>query len=261
MLNMPVDQPLTLKPRQTIRSTVVQTGERSWRLEIPAGKGGQYRLAQIDDYSGQPRSRFRWQAPVSIALRARLSATELPGTWGFGLWNDPFSFTLGLGGMGQRFPALPRAAWFFYASPPNYLSFQDDLPAQGFLAATFSAPDLPVPLLAAGSLLLPLALLPPIGKLLRQGVHALVAQGASLTEVDVTRWHHYRLDWKQDAVSFCVDEQEIYVTQVVPSGKLGLVLWIDNQYAAWTPAGKLSYGFLTNPQPAWLELENLTIKD
>ena len=240
---------------------MLQTGACSWRLEIPAGAGGQYRLAQIDDYTSLARSRLPWQAPLKMTLRARVSAEDLPGTWGFGLWNDPFSFSVGLGGMSQRFPALPRAAWYFYASPQNYLSFRDDLPAQGFLAATFQSPELPAPLMALGSLLLPLALVPALGKLLRRAARRWVVQGAGLAAVDSTEWHNYALEWSPKEVRFWIDEALIYSTQAAPSGKLGLVVWIDNQYAAWTPPGKLRYGFLANPQPAWLEIDDFAIKD
>jgi len=57
--------------------------------------------------------------PCTFSLHARLSGTDLPGTWGFGLWNDPFGLSLGFGGQAARLPALPQAAWFMHASPPN----------------------------------------------------------------------------------------------------------------------------------------------
>ena len=34
-------------------------------------------------------------------------------------------------------PTVPQAAWFFWSSPASYLSFRDDLPANGMLAQTF----------------------------------------------------------------------------------------------------------------------------
>ncbi len=117
-----------------------------WRLSLPPGPAGQYRWAQLDDYIPLPRRRFLWTPPVRLSLEARVSAPGLPGTWGFGFWNDPFQASLGLGGTARRLPALPNAAWFFYASPPNFLAFRDDLPAQGLLAATFRLPLLPAPL-------------------------------------------------------------------------------------------------------------------
>lgn len=244
----------SLKPSLT-PGAVVTTGKPGlWHLEIPAGLEGRYRLAQIDDYKDLRRSQFRWQPPFHLSLKARVSAQNIPGTWGFGLWNDPFSFSLGLGGGTRRFPALPDTAWFFYAAPPNYLSFRDDLPGQGFLAATFRSAPVPAPLLAAGGLALPLLLVPALARLLRRSVRALVRQSTALVEVDVTAWHTYSLDWT-DTVRLFMDGQVLLDTLIVPRGPLGLVIWIDNQYAAFPPMGRLQYGFSANPEPAWMEVE------
>ena len=225
--------------------------DTSW---IPAGPAGRYRLAQLDDYRGLSRRRFRWNPPFHLALKARASAQNLPGTWGFGLWNDPFSFSLGLGGGTRRFPALPNAAWFFFAAPQNYLSFRDVLPAQGFLVATFRSERLPAPLLAVGGLALPLLLLPGLAGLLRRAARAMVQQSAVQIDHDVTSWHTYELEWK-NTVRLSVDEQTVLDTTVTPRGPLGLVLWIDNQFAAFPPDGRLEYGFSASPKPAWVELK------
>jgi hypothetical protein len=125
-----------LKERLAAGGSVNQTESSSWRLEIPAGPGGRYRLAQLDDYHDLPRRALLWRPPLRLSLKARASSEDIPGTWGFGLWNDPFGFAFLKGG-GVRLPVAPNAAWFFFASPPNYLSLRDDLPAQGGLAATF----------------------------------------------------------------------------------------------------------------------------
>jgi hypothetical protein len=237
---------------------VVQlTGPGGWRLEIPAGPAGRYRLAQLDDHQGRGRGEFIWQPPLSLRLRARASAAELPGTWGFGLWNDPFSLSLGLGGGTRRFPALPNAAWFFFASPPNYLSFRDDLPAQGALAATFAARPWPAVLLALGSPALTLLLAPGLAQVLRRLARLVIHQGAAALELEATAWHSYRIDWETQAVRFYVDEALVYTTPAAPQGPLSLVLWIDNQYAALPRRGRLAYGTLANPEPAWIELENV----
>jgi hypothetical protein len=249
-----------LQTRHTAGAAVAPGQGELWRLVIPEGRGEVYRLAQLDDYAALPRRRLPWKPPLQMRLKARVSAPELPGTWGFGLWNDPFSLSLGLGGMGRRSPTLPNAAWFFYASQPNYLSFRDDLPAQGLLAATFASPRLPVWMAALGALSLPLALAPPLGRLARGAVRRLVRQGAALVQVDLTEWHAYSLEWMETTVEFRVDGEAVCATPAAPRGPLGLVLWIDNQYAAWTPDGRLRYGFLPNPQPAWLEIVDLTIE-
>src|SRR5690242_8468854 len=121
-----------LSPRVSPGASLTPTG-RGWRFEIPAGPAGTYRLAQLDDYSALPRGRFPLNAPASLSLRCRVSGSPLPGTWGFGFWNDPFGFSLGLQGTTPRLPALPNAAWFFHASAKNHLSLQDHLPGSGFL--------------------------------------------------------------------------------------------------------------------------------
>jgi hypothetical protein len=54
-----------------------------------------------------------------------------------------------------------------------------------------------------------------------------------------------------------VDEVLTLKTPTAPRGPLGLVLWIDNQYAAFPPNGRLGYGMLANPEPAWLEIRDI----
>ena len=250
---------LTLKTHLTPGADV-QTGPEAghWRLEIPPGSAGRYRLAQLDDYAARKRAAFPWEPPFTLTLRARVSAAEVPGTWGFGLWNDPFSLSLGLGGGSRRFPALPNAAWFFFASPQNYLSFRDDLPASGLLAQTFRAPALPAPLLALGGLGFPLLLWPRLARALRPLFRAFIQEESFAPGIDVTQWHRYTLDWRVDGVSFKVGDQT-FETGITPQAPLGLVIWIDNQYAAFPPSGQLAYGTLENPQSAWLEIEEMAI--
>ena len=246
-----------------------------WHLELPAGPAGVYRWVQMDDYLDRPRRKFNWTPPFRLELRARVSAADLPGTWGFGLWNDPFSVSLGLGGAAARLPALPNTAWFFYAGEPNYLAFRDSHPAQGLLAATFAAPRIPSLLLAPAALALPLLSLPPAARRLRRVLAALIRESAASLataspataslaaaspSADPTAWHAYRLDWTARRVVFAVDGLEVAATPVAPAGPLGLVLWIDNQYAAFPPSGKLRMGSSASPGPAWLELAGINVE-
>ncbi|MBN2391434.1 MAG: hypothetical protein JXR84_11960 [Anaerolineae bacterium] len=248
-----------LDVRTTSGAEVVSPASGQWRLCIPGGQGGGYRLAQLDDYSTLPRTRFRWYPPVSLELRARVSAVDLPGTWGFGLWNDPFTASLGMAGTARRLPALPEAAWFFCASPPNYLALHDTHPAQGLLAATFASRRISAPLLAVALPALPLLAWSLTARWLRMAARRFVVEDALLLDLDPTQWHSYRLDWCRDAVSFAVDGEPCFSTPVAPRAPLGLVLWIDNQYAAFPPDGRLRFGTLPNPL-AWLELADLTIQ-
>ncbi len=246
-----------LQKNLTAGASVQALGEQTWRLEIPAGEKGRYRLAQLDDYGRGRRSDFSWRAPFKLALRGRASAKDIPGTWGFGLWNDPFGMAILSGAEALRLPALPNAAWFFFASAPNYLSLRDDLPAQGGLAATFRSPRWPSLLLAPGLLALPLLLLPPTARLLRRFAGRFVRQDAVQLKLDPLEWHAYTLEWRADRAIFGVDGETVLDTAVVPRGPLGLVLWVDNQYAALPPDGRLSFGSLANPAPAWIEIAGL----
>jgi hypothetical protein len=56
-----------------------------------------------------------------------------------------------------------------------------------------------------------------------------------------------------------VDEALVLETPVSPRPPLGLVIWIDNQYAAWGPDGKIGFGVLENTKPAWLEIKDLDL--
>lgn len=243
----------------TPNAAVTNPDDDTWRLSIPAGPAGQYRLAQLDDYSPLSRKRFPWQAPLTLSLQARASSETIPGTWGFGLWNDPFSLSLGFGGGIRRLPNLPQIAWFFFASEHNHLSLQDDLPANGPLAMTFSSTRLPPALLALTSPALPLLALPPAARLIRRLTSSLIRQDAVALSVSATEWHTYALTWKPNGVTFQVDGEIILETTMAPKPPLGLVLWLDNQYAAFPPNGRLGYGTLSVDSPRWIEIKTLKI--
>jgi hypothetical protein len=236
-------------------------GENFWRLEIASDPRPAYRLAQLDDHTQLARSDFHWKPPLTLSLQARVSSQDLPGTWGFGFWNDPFSFLLGGDRKHLRFPTLPDAAWFFHASPQNYLSFRDDLPACGFLAATFSSQKVPPALLALASPALSLTLLRQTAQIVRRVLRSKVNQAAASIELDVTEWHTYSLKWENGLVIYRRDEIELLRTDVVPHSPLSLVIWIDNQFAALPPAGRLSYGTLPNPESAWMEVRQIKLLD
>jgi len=259
----------------------------AFRLSIPAGASDKYRLAQLDDYTKLARGRFPLRSPRSLSLSARASSNSIPGTWGFGLWNDPFGLSLGFGGNPFRLPALPNAVWFFGASQKSYLSFRSEfLPDQssaegaahskgsvstvgldtgeksprptrtavnGFLAQSFRSPRFH-PLLILAGLALPFS-----RKTTRRLMGNVIGEDGVRLSLDVTEWHDYRLDWREDRVAFEVDEGLVSESSVSPHPPLGLVIWIDNQYAAFTPEGKIGFGVLANSEPAWLEIENLEI--
>jgi hypothetical protein len=232
-----------------------------WRLSLPAGKANVYRWGQLDDYLNLARSSFLWRQPLKLALSARVSTAQAPGTWGFGFWNDPFNVSAGIGGTRRRLPVLPNCAWFFYASPDNYLALRDNHPAQGFLAATFSSPLIPPALLAVGLPGLPLLAMSSAARIFRRFLRSFVKESAALLDVDVTALHSYQLDWDAREVRFLVDSETKFKTPVSPLGRLGLVMWIDNQFAAFHPDGRVRFGTLDNPEPVWLELSAISVHE
>jgi len=269
-----------------------------FRLTIPAGDNRQYRVAQLDDYAKLSRGHFPAHPPWTLSLLARASASSLPGTWGFGLWNDPFGLSLGFGGNPWRLPALPNAAWFFHASQENYLSLQschsplgkphnsdkanpkgsaiaaneqgiasdiqrprNDMPANGFMAQAFRSPAIPSTLLAlAGIPALPLLATRKSRGVLRKLAGRAVREDGVRLGVDATQWRGYRLEWSPMRCAFWVDDALVLESPVSPRPPLGLVIWIDNQYAAFTPEGKIGFGVLANTEPAWLEVKNVDVK-
>lgn len=243
-----------LTPHHTQGAQVEEISRGSqYRLTIPAGPAKEYRLSQIDDYAQTPRGKFPLRPQLSLSLSARASSNSIPGTWGFGFWNHPFGLSLGFGGTGLRLPALPNAVWFFHASQENYLSFRDDKPARGFIAQTFHAPKFH-PLLILAGLAFPFS-----RKTTRRLMGKVIGEDGVRLGVDVTQWHRYQLDWRAEQVSFEVDDVPVFESHVSPNPPLGLVIWVDNQYAAFTPEGKIGFGVLENPEPAWLEIKDLDL--
>ena len=258
-----------LKPQFTPSARVEEISSDSsyYRLTIPSGKANTYRLAQLSDYTHVSRDRFPQRYGFSLSLSARVSSDSIPGTWGFGLWNDPFGMSLGYGGKPFRVPALPNAVWFFGASEENYLSFKDSAgldtrrqgaftrPAavNGFLAQSFRSPRFH-PLLILAGLALPFSRITT-----RRLLSKIIEEDGIELGVDPTEWHRYRFEWSEKRVSFEVDDAQVFESDVSPNPPLGLVIWIDNQYAAFTPEGKIRFGVLENPEPAWLEIKDLEV--
>jgi hypothetical protein len=179
----------------------------AYRLSIPEGPEGRYRLAQLDNYGHLKRRDFPHRAPCQIQVEMRACAESLPGTWGFGIWNDPF-------GMG---------------------------------------------LLALVSPGLALMLNPAGRRLLRRLGRKIVQQDTVRLEADPSEWHEYKLEWKNQQDDFYVDGVSVLGTKISPQGRLGLVIWIDNQYASLPPDGRFKYGMQSNEEPAWIEMRRLII--
>jgi hypothetical protein len=214
----------------------------------------------LDDYRPLPRSAFPWRPPLRLSLRARAHSAEPLGTLGFGFWNDPFSLSLGQGGAARRIPAAPQAAWFFYGSPPNDMALAEGVPGHGWKASVLRSTRLPSLLLlpgaAAAAALGQLPLIRgPVMRLARRFVRA----REKIIEADLHHWHDYRLEWHAERVQFWVDGVLELSSDVAPRPPLGLVIWIDNQYAVASPEGGFRFGTLKTDEEQWLEVEDLVI--
>jgi hypothetical protein len=258
---------IELFPRE-IGNSAVTPLKAGWRLAIPAGDRRVYRLAQVDDYAHLGKRRFKYTPLFKLRLRARVSRSEIPGTWGFGLWNDPFGFSIGFGGKKRQLPALPQVAWFMHASNPNWLTLRDKpvpgsertVPGNGFFAGTLRSKPIPSLLFVPGVPFLPLFAFRPVSRLVRRLANQFfIRQDGTKIDVDVTGWHEYSIQWLEDECIFNLDGSEMLRTPISPISPLGLVIWIDNQYAAWTLEGRIGFGTLEN-ESAWMEIEGVSIQ-
>ena len=237
------------------------------RLSFSRAARSRYTDAQIDDYDHLPRHKFPWRPPLRMDVRARAShpqhpptpaspsaadASTLVGTAGFGFWNYPFSTS-------GAVLALPDAVWFFYASPPANMALVPGIPGWGWKAQVVHARRWGA-LAAAGPALAAMGWArvtgreAPAARLLRQ---VSGATEAHLTP-SLTEWHDYTIHWQRESARFLVDGEDVLVAPNPPTGPLGFVAWIDNQYAVATPRGQLRFGTL-DAGPQWLELAHVHI--
>ncbi len=230
---------------------------RTLRLTLPPGDGSTYANAQLDDYQTLPRSRFLWRPPLRLTVRARFShpADRLRGTAGFGFWNDPFMMT------GLRRPALPRAIWFFFASPPSNMKLDLHTPGWGWKAAVIDALRWPfLALLPTAPLAVPLMNIPPLYRLCWPIAQRSIGVGEARLPVEMTEPHTYRLEWGHQTARFFVDDVPVAGRFPAPRGPLGFVMWLDNQYMIVTPWGRFGWGLVDTPETQWLEVERLEIE-
>lgn len=216
-----------------------------------------YSDAQVDDYRGLSRRHFLWRPPLRMTVRARFSHPSgiLRGTAGFGFWNDPFLMT------GARMPALPRAVWFFYASPPSEMKLDLETPGWGWKAAVIDA-QRPAALLWAltAPVSIPLMNLRPVYRRLWPAIQRTLRVREAVVPVDMTEWHTYILEWGDRRARFEVDGEVVLRDAPSPRGPLGFVMWMDNQYMIATPLGRFAWGLLDVPGCQWMEVERLEVR-
>ena len=251
-----------LAPMETCLSGDSQISDRDdgIRLSILSGNRDLYSNAQLDDYQALPRRAFPNHPPLTMNVRARFSheppaspvGPGLLGTAGFGFWNDPFAMS------GARIPMLPRAVWFFYASPPSDMKLDLDTPGWGWKAATLDARRAEaLPPALAAPVLIPLMR----NKRIYHRVWPRIQRHLGIREAAIagplTAWRNYRLDWGMTRARFYVDGA-LLLDAPAPRGPLGFVIWCDNQYMIATPQGHLGHGYL-RAEPQWLEFSRLTL--
>ncbi|MBC6936849.1 MAG: hypothetical protein DWB42_13565 [Chloroflexi bacterium] len=223
------------------------------RLVVPPTPSDVYSDAQISDYN--TRRDFRRLPPARLTVKARGEGGPIRGTAGFGFWNHPFA-------PGERGFRLPRAAWFFFASPPNNMRLALDVPGSGWKCATIHAGR------AAFWALLPAA---PLGFLLMRvpalyrrlwpvGQRALAVSEYTLDPGLLAENHTYALDWHADGLAFRVDGVTVHQTRHAPAGPLGFIAWIDNQYAVVTPQGRFGWGIVPVEREQALILETIRLE-
>jgi hypothetical protein len=215
-----------------------------------------YSNAQFDDYRLLSRRRFLWSAPLRLEIRARFShsADHLIGTAGFGFWNDPFMF------LGARTPALPRAIWFFFGSRPSDIALAHGVPGCGWKAATIDAQRAQFYILAPTvPIAVPLMHIEYIYQRLWPIAQSAIAVAEAEISVDMTAWHTYVLAWNDQSAEFYVDGDCVLESDQSPNGRLGLVVWMDNQYLVVTPRGKLRHGLLATTTRQWMEIGHIHI--
>lgn len=256
--------PISLSPLELgggrVETHCDEEGRGHGKLVIPATRS--YADAQLDDHRHLSRAQFPHRPPFRLSLRARTSISEPPGTFGFGLWNDPFSLSLGQEGTARRLPAAPQALWFFYASPPADLELVPGVPGQGWKAASLCSRPVP-PLLLA-----PLAAsavvagrVPSLRRIVFSRAKRFYRAAETRLPADPCSWHHYEIDWELDSAEFRVDDRLVLSTPCTPVPPLGLILWIDNQYAVASPRKGFGFGVLAVDSDQWLEITDLEVED
>jgi len=238
--------------RWRVGSGTVWLHEHGVRLLLPGASSNAYSNAQLDDYHGLPHRHYPWRPPLQLNVRARFGGT-LAGTAGFGLWNHPF-VQLGSSGV----PILPRAVWFFHASPPNNMALAHGVLGYGWKTATLDA-------LRAKALrwapfapaVLGLNHLPAFEQHVWPRVQRDLGISEQLIDQNPHDWHDYTLVWQRNGVQFAIDGQVVHETDRAPHGPLGFVAWVDNQYAVSTRWGRLGYGVLDAETPQWLDLASI----
>ncbi|PDW01466.1 hypothetical protein [Candidatus Viridilinea mediisalina] len=222
-------------------------------LRLDGASSHAYSNAQLDDYQRGGQPALVRHPPLTLRLRARFShpAGLLRGTMGFGLWNYPLVLP----------PALPRALWFFYQSPPGNLPLALGVPGAGcWKAATIdTGRTRALALLPFAPLVVPLLHQPRLFQGLWPPIQWAVGVSEARVQVPMETWHDYVIEWGHTTSRFLVDGRIVLENAPSPRGPLCTVIWVDNQYLVLTPQGQVAWGLLDVAGPQWLAVERLEL--
>lgn len=228
-----------------------------WRLALPVGTPG-YADAQLDDTSSRRRADLPHRPPTHLSLEARAFNETQAGTLGFGFWNDPFPSFGGAAGSGRFWPASPQALWFFGRWPPSDLPFAAGAQGTGWCAACIRAPSLPgLPVAVLGALAAAAMAVPPLRSTVIRTFWARTSGWQHDLKPGFDQWRRYEIDWQERLIEFSVDGTKVLRVPVAMAGPLGLVIWIDNQWATFTAAHGLHFGATPLRDNAWLEIRDI----
>ena len=108
--------------------------------------------------------------------------------------------------------------------------------------------------------LLPAALTFPFSSAAaRRKLRPRIQEDAGAVTTDARDWHIYQIEWNETSTAFTVDGRIILTTRLAPQPPLGLIIWIDNQFAAFDPQGRIAWGVEDCPTESWLEIADLTV--
>lgn len=257
---MSLPKPLTT---QYLRVFTHGTGEVSHRdsesILSLVGVGDQ-RLsnAQLDDYHWKSRKDFFLTFPLRLQLEARweYEGDHPQGTSGFGLWNDPFMMT------GWRWPSLPQAFWFFVGCPKSLLSLEPQHRHKSGLRA-FQVNAWSLSFIKHSPLWL---LRAPFWnfKALKNKWLPKLCRTMELKETfldgDLRQWQSYEILWTAEALKFSVNGKIVQEAPCSIRSRLGLVIWLDNQYLYFDPWKKISWGACVLTQRQALHIRNLSLE-
>ncbi|MFN2119859.1 MAG: family 16 glycosylhydrolase, partial [Anaerolineales bacterium] len=93
----------------------------------------------------------------------------------------------------------------------------------------------------------------------RQLISQFVQENGRQINAPPEEWHTYAVDWKEDGTRFFMDDALVMKVQSAPKPPLGLVMWVDNQFAAFRPDQGPRWGLEASTQAAWLEIEAIRL--